>query len=133
MRRDKNDEQWQEVKRKVFEIDKGQCLLCQDLTASEMELWKQSGTDGFSTTKTDPAHHHPVSLYAELMYDVDNLYTLCRCHHERLDYMMHPLTGKHIQQDEVERWWQRIINRRKINQSEHNVELPEMYYDSLDD
>ena len=28
MRRDKDDEQWQEVKRKVFEIDKGQCLLC---------------------------------------------------------------------------------------------------------
>lgn len=129
MRRDKNDEKWQAAKQRCFELDKNQCLLCQCLTVKEALLFEQN-QDGFSTSKIDPAHYKPVSLRPDLIYDADNnIYSLCRRMHERLDHGRDPVTGEYCTPDATEKYWQRIIAKRKENLSKtDNVDLPEFFY-----
>lgn len=125
-RRDKNDERWQECKRKVFELDKGQCLLCQCLTIKEAKIFAEN-LSGFSTTKIDPAHYRPVSQNIELMYDPNNVFSLCRSMHEALDHGRDPVTNKYCTPDVTEQYWQRIIAKRKENLNQTETHLPEFF------
>lgn len=129
MRRDKNDEKWQEAKRRCYELDKSQCLLCQCMTVKEVILFEKNES-GFSTSKIDPAHHLPVSLRPDLMYNADeNIFCLCRAHHEALDHGRDPITGDFCTPDVTEKYWQRIIAKRKENLGQSTVELPSLFYD----
>lgn len=114
MRRDKNDLKWQECKRKVFELDKKQCLLCQALTVAEMLRFQKSNPE-FSLDIIDPAHHIAVSRDTKVMYNVDNVFSICRCHHERLDNCKDPITGKPCTKEDTDYWWSRIIKKRQDN------------------
>lgn len=125
-RRDSNDLQWQEVKRQVRLLDKGQCLLCRALTVAEAKIFKEN-LDGFSTSIIDPAHYKAVSTDGSLCYDVNNVFSLCRQMHERIDYGKNPITGKPATKDEIEAFWQRIIAER--NKTQAKVELPEFFLD----
>lgn len=131
MRRDKNDEQWQATKSRCYELDNGQCLLCQCMTLKELEIFR-SNLSGFSTSKIDPAHHYPVSLRPDLMYDADtNVFCLCRAHHEALDHGRDPVTGDYCTPDVTEKYWQRIIAQRERNLHKSKTELPDFFYDDL--
>ena len=128
-RRDKNDVKWQECKRKVYEMDKSQCLLCQCLTVKEAMISQKNPT-GFSTTKIDPAHYKAASQHPELIYDPSNVFCICRRHHEALDHGRDPVTGDYCTADVTESYWQRIIAKRKENLANSaDVTLLGFYYD----
>lgn len=128
MRRDKNDEKWQECKQIVYDLDKSQCLLCQCMTVAESIAFTNSGP--IITSKIDPAHYKPVSLRPDIMYDPDNVFCICRAHHERLDNCKNPITNEHCSKDVTESFWQRIIAKRKENQNKNVKELP-MFFDDI--
>ena len=136
MRRDKNDEKWQAAKKRCFELDKKRCLLCQCMTVKESLIYKQN-LSGFSIITIDPAHHYPVSLRPDLMYNADeNIFCLCRAHHEALDHMRDPITGDFCSPDVTENYWQRIIQQRKENLSQtHSLDsdIDKPFFESLDD
>ena len=49
--------------------------------------------------------------------------------HERLDHGRDPVTGEYCTPDVTEKYWQRIIAKRKENLSKtDNVDLPEFFY-----
>ena len=126
MRRDKNDEKWQECKRIVYNLDQSRCLLCKCLSVKEAMIFRNSNPE-WSTTTIDPAHHYPVSLRPDLMYDPNNVFCLCRAHHERIDHTRDPITGDFCDSKRTEYWWSRIIQER--NKNTNKVELPTFYDD----
>lgn len=130
MRRDKNDEEWQECKKKVYEMDKSQCLLCQCMTVQESLLFEKSKP--FNTSQIDPAHYKAVSQDIKLMYDPNNVFCVCREHHNRLDRGFNPITNEHCTSDVTESFWQRIIQKRKDNlEGKNKVDIPDFFLDSL--
>lgn len=130
MRRDKNDIKWQECKQKVKEMDKGRCLLCQSLSIQEALLFKKN-LEGYSTTIIDPAHHLPVSQNIKLMYDPNNVFSLCRQMHERIDHNKDPITGNSCSSEIIESYWQRIIKQREKNldTQKNKINLPSFFYE----
>lgn len=130
-RRGKDDELWQECKRQVYEIDQSQCLLCQCMTVAEGITFAKSNP--YNTAKIDPAHHLPVSQRPDIMYDVNNVFCICREHHNRLDNCRHPITGEVCNSEVTESYWQRIIAKRKENlEGGPRVDLPEFFDEDID-
>lgn len=130
MRRDANDEAWQECKRKVYELDKSQCLLCQVMTVQEAMQF--SASNPVNTSTIDPAHRIAVSQRMDLMYDVDNVFCICRCHHNRLDTSRHPITNEHCTSDVTNLFWQRIAKQREENlKGNKKVKIPEFFFEDL--
>lgn len=130
MRRDKNDQKWQDCKRKVLEMDNNKCLLCECLTIPEAIRFQKSNPE-FSTYTIDPAHHIAVSRSIKSMYDPNNVFSICRCHHERLDHSKNPITGKPCNSEETEYWWKRIIKKREENLKGKSIKYFEFYYDQI--
>lgn len=127
MRRDRNDEKWQECKRQVYELDKSQCLMCECMTVAESLAFAKSNPG--ATYIIDPAHYRPVSLRPDIMYDVNNVFCVCRAHHERLDNCKNPITGDFCTSNITESFWQRIIAKRKENLEKPVKDLPEFFDD----
>lgn len=125
MRRDKEDIKWQEVKKKVRQLDHNRCCLCSCLTVKELEERKKSNYCYQSFSIIDPAHYKAVSLDPKHMYDENNIYCLCRSCHESLDHMYSPINGKPIKLEEIEAYWKRIIDTRK--QTSDLLNLPELF------
>lgn len=109
MRRDKNDEKWQAVKKVVKKRDKNICQICKCLTRVEAE---KSNKDALPITLNviDPAHIYPVSLYPEIMYEANNIMCLCRHHHSLIDNYKDPVDGNSIDENQVFYWWWRAKN-----------------------
>jgi hypothetical protein len=107
MRRDKNDERWQEVKRKVKERDQGQDRFLKCLTLKEFEAFKALNPDYLKIL--DPAHVLDVGDYPSLMYCADNILTINRTAHERLDSNRSPISGNVIEKGYVKQWWVKIL------------------------
>lgn len=131
MRRDKNDIAWQECKKQVFEKDQSTCCLCKVMTTAEYQLQKsyiQSKQVFANITTIDPAHHLAVSQRPDLMYDVDNVYCLCRWHHDNLDRNKNPFDQEPITNECVEQFWSRIVESRKEKES---AKLNDFFYDEL--
>jgi len=101
------DEKWLAVREEVFKRDDYQCQLYNKLNFAEKALFFNS--NGYLTKTIDPAHVIPRSLSKNLYYDPDNIVTLDRIFHSRLDAFKHPLTGESIKKSDVEYWWVRII------------------------
>lgn len=109
MRRDKNDEKWQSVKKTVKKRDKNICQICRCLTGDEaIKSRKDAVLITFSII--DPAHIYPVSKYPEIMYEADNIMCLCRHHHSLIDNYKDPITGENIDENKVFYWWWRAKN-----------------------
>jgi hypothetical protein len=106
MRRDSNDEQWQEVKKLVFARDTC-CRLVKVLTAREFLVLQRNA--GFMLSRFDPAHVFGVGPYPKLVYDPENIVRLNRYSHECLDTMKSPIDGTCITKEEKRAWWERII------------------------
>jgi hypothetical protein len=106
MRRDKDDEQWQEAKKIVFARDKS-CRVIQVLTAVEFLILQKNA--GIMLNRFDPAHVFGVGSYPKLIYDINNIVKLNRYSHECLDTMRCPIDGNPITKEEKRVWWERII------------------------
>jgi hypothetical protein len=107
MRRDKNDEQWQECKRKVIARDKNKCQLIAHLTTPEYNTLNRNAPRHLLSI-LDPAHCIAVSEDPTIMYDVSNVWTVNRYSHENLDNLCSPIDGHRITKEEQEIWWRRI-------------------------
>lgn len=125
MRRDKGDTKWQDCKSKVYTLDKSCCLLCQCMTVQESIIFSKSNPE--NTTKIDPAHYKAVSQRQDLMYDPNNVFCLCRTHHNRMDSNRNPITNESCSKEIIESFWQRIINKRQENINTKIAELPEFF------
>lgn len=107
-RRSSGDKEWQKVKKIVRTRDKDQCRLIRCLTAVEYLILKKNA--GPYLNILDPAHYLSVSERPDLCYDSDNICLVNRYSHQNLDDFKNPLTGDPISEEEVQKWWSRIIS-----------------------
>lgn len=110
-RRTSEDIEWQNVKEEVRKRDGGMCVLCRILTKAEYRQFLRSRPVYIDVI--DPAHHESVSGHIEGTYDKDNIYSLCRAMHQRMDNFENPVTGKPMSVEEHDNWWDRIIQGAK--------------------
>lgn len=123
-RRSADDIEWKNVKEDVRKRDGGMCILCRILTREEYKKFINSNPAYINII--DPAHYESVSGHIEGLYDADNIYSLCRAMHQRLDSMEDPVTGKHINKEEHDKWWDRIIKGAKELNEKNPFTHPDM-------
>lgn len=107
VRRGKDDERWQEVKRKVRTRDRDSDRLLRVLTVKELVILRKNAPAPL-LKRLDAAHLFSVGLYPDMMYDENNIVFLNRYSHENLDNMRSPLTGEPLSYEERQQWWARI-------------------------
>lgn len=134
MRRGPDDKQWQEVKEKVRILDAAGCIFCRCMNFQEknIQLAQVRNCDTeipANFTTLDPAHHIAVSSNAKIMYDVDNVYLVCRFHHTRIDNRQNPYTGEKITAEEQEAFWQRAMKMRY--EKPKKAKIPDFMDDDL--
>ncbi len=100
------DEKWIEVREAVFLRDSNYCQLWRVLSIEEKKLFNMT----IDPTVVDPAHVFGKGAFPHLKYDMDNVYSLHRAFHGRLDTQKHPLTGQAITKEEKQVWWERIVS-----------------------
>lgn len=104
--RSEDDEEWVAVRNKCRTRDKNMCCICRLITPGEYAQFLIS--NGAFTGKLDVAHIDAVGSHVEKTYDLDNVALLCRCHHQRMDSMEDPVTGKKMKKSDREAWWERV-------------------------
>lgn len=108
-RRSSSDEQWQSVKKQVKQRDHNLCRWLQILTPSEMADLDKICQNRSMLVPSDCAHYIAVSKDVNKVYDVNNIYFLCRWAHKHLDDLINPLTNEPMEVNEQDYWWWRII------------------------
>ena len=101
------DPLWEDCKRRVDLRDKRQCRLIRCLSASEFHQIK-SGTP----TRIDRCHIFSRSSFPELIYNINNIISLQRFIHQRMDNYQSPITGDLISVEEHFYWWWRIFCKK---------------------
>jgi len=117
MRRDSKDQAWKSVKAQVAERDKV-CRLSRILTVQEFIALRQRA--GSYLSQLDAAHYRAVSEMPELVYDPNNIVLLNHYSHSLLDDYKDPITGKPIDEETHNKWWERIL---KGNPEQYNYLL----------
>lgn len=119
-RRTTLDPKWQKCKEIVRKRDKGRCQF--QYCISIVEAHKLIvGTQ----KELDPAHILAASDRPELIYNPDNVITLQRYIHRRMDNYENPLTGESISLNEHYYWWWRIKNH-KVAEYDENVNYKDL-------
>lgn len=108
-----NDEKWQEIKRIVFNRDKGKCQLIEKLSKIQLKELKFNGYELYQII--DPAHIIPKASFPKCYYDSEVIVCLNRYSHSMLDQQKHPLNGEAISKIEVTSWWMFIVGQEKYN------------------
>ena len=115
MRRDKNDQEWQALKLRVFQRDGG-CQLMKILSPQKaMTLMREAKG---MVQILDPAHVFGVGPFPHLCYVDDNVVLLNRYSHDMLDSMHDPVTGKFIDRETRDRWWTLIVGEERFRKLE---------------
>lgn len=127
MRRDSNDKKWKKCKDKVYKRDKGICQICRCLTAYEVNQTKKLSSLPHLFLQIDPAHILPVSVYPEIMYDENNILSLCRHHHTLIDDYQDVVSGEHIQENKVFYWWWRA-KFQETSQYDESIDYKNLLY-----
>lgn len=107
----KIDEKWERVKEVVDKRDKKQCRLFSILSDEEKKLVINDIRGKFKTV--DRAHVFPKSTYKHMKYNSENVVSLFRLFHLRLDACKNPLTDESITNEERCEWWKRIVGEEK--------------------
>jgi len=103
----KVDERWNKVKREVFKRDKYKCQLLPYLPDEYVEL--RNNLMGL-----DSCHIFGKGAYPHMKYDVDNIVTLHRLLHIRMDGHVHPFNGERISHEEILEWWKMIVGSKRF-------------------
>jgi hypothetical protein len=111
---------WEKVKKEVDLRDKRQCQLARCLSISESHQLKIDGPKII-----DRCHIYSRSSYPELIYNKNNIVTLSRYIHRRMDDFKDPIYGNNISIEEHFYWWWRIKNHKieKFNEEINYEEL----------
>lgn len=64
-----------------------------------------------SEKSMDRAHIFAASARPDLIYVVNNIVTLTRFIHKRMDNFLSPVTGNNITREEHYYWWWRILTK----------------------
>ena len=104
--RSAEDIKWQETKAIVTKRDKGMCVLCRLMTSVEYGIFMRSQPTFLG--KIEHAHIESVGNHVEKTYNPDNVVCLCHTHHQRMDSMLDPISGKPMKRSDHEAWWERI-------------------------
>lgn len=104
------DEKWENCKKIVDKRDNRQCRLFPLLTIEERKLVEKQ-LHGYNKV-LDRAHVFRRTI-KHMKYMTDNVYTLYRLFHNRLDQYLDPIYGTPISVEESIKWWKRIIGESK--------------------
>lgn len=104
-------EKWAIIKEKVFKRDGYMCRLIMCLTFNELGILENK----VGRMIIDPAHIFKVGSHPHIKFIPEYIVTLNRYSHNMLDSGKCPLTGKIINQEEVETWWRRIVGNKLYN------------------
>jgi hypothetical protein len=105
-RRTSADPKWAETKKLVDARDKRQCRLMMCLSITESKQLRAE-----SEKTLDRCHIFAASAHPDLIYNVNNIVTLTRFIHRRMDNFKHPLSGENIPPNENFYWWHRILTK----------------------
>ena len=108
-RRGKNDIYWENCKQQVDKRDKRTCQFIRCLLAKEAYSLKTG-----SPAILDRAHIFAASSHPNLIYNVNNVITLSRYIHRRMDDYQDPLTGDPIDVNTHYYWWLRIKTHKFV-------------------
>lgn len=127
MRRDKEDQQWQQVKEITYKRDNGEDRFIKSLTALQASyFFKHNKTSLINTL--DPAHILAVGRYEHIMYEPNNIVWINRVAHERLDSHKNPLTGKLETPENIKKWWKLIMGKEQfIYMSTHYEDFQKLF------
>jgi hypothetical protein len=105
-RRSALDPEWKRVKAEIDRRDKRQCRLLLCLSITEAKQLK------YGSEKTlDRAHIFAASSRPDLIYNTNNIVTLTRFIHRRMDNYQSPVSGENISLQEHYYWWWRILTK----------------------
>ena len=107
-KRDKDDKEWQNVKKFVFERDKNKCRFMSIIPAKDASKIRKIAPSTMLRV-LDPAHVIAVGVCSHLVYEPRNIVTLCRWVHECLDNCKSPITGNMISKEERDSYWIKIV------------------------
>ena len=62
----------------------------------------------------DPCHVFRKSTHNHMRYMLENVVTLHRLFHTRLDQYKHPFTGESIGYDATYKWWEKIVGKERF-------------------
>ena len=121
-KRGSDDQQWQALKLRVMQRDKG-CRLMQILSPQMvMMLMREAGG---RVQILDPAHVFGVGPYPHMCYDDDNVVLLNRFSHEMLDTCHDPIAGKLIDKETRDNWWSLIVGEELFQKLEKRAKSGE--------
>lgn len=102
------DVEWEEIRKKVFERDKGRCRLLSLLSINDLNIIKENDANNLRNI-LDTAHIIPRSMSNNLYYNENNLILLNRYSHSLIDNYKHPITMLPITSIERDEFWIKII------------------------
>ncbi len=112
------DTKWEELKDVIHKRDNYECRLTRLLTPDEN--YGAIKTGFFTRTSLDLAHVVRRSQSKKLYYEPRNIVLLNRIFHGRLDAHKDPVTGKHISNEELKKWWVRMIGKKEWDWLQEN-------------
>jgi len=116
MRRDSKDPEWIKCKSAVDKRDKRQCQFERCLSAKEYHQLRRG-----SPSSLDRAHILSAASRPDKIYNPNNVITLKRYIHRRMDDWQCPLTGEPADANTHFWWWKRIKT--------HSMEAYDPYID----
>jgi len=122
--KDNVDENWEAVRQRVVDRDKGKCRLCECLSLEEWSVAQEVLKNSYPNN-LDCAHVLGKGAHPKLKYVDRNVVSLYRVFHNRLDECKHPLTGKPMDRTVIDFWWKRIIGKAEFEelQEMNNLEV----------
>jgi len=112
--RSSSDPKWKITKDIVDKRDKRSCRFERCISAKEYNQLIQG-----SPKTLDRAHIFAASAHPELLYNPNNVITLRRFIHRRMDDFTNPLNGESISLQEHWYWWYRIYTHKIIKFDEN--------------
>jgi len=106
------DEEWEKVKKIVFERDNNECQLLKKLNKEQLSIFYSKAIPNLVKV-IDPAHYKSRGSFLDLKYEPDNVVVINRISHSRLDIGKSPIDGKTITKEEWHQWWELILGKER--------------------
>lgn len=106
------DSKWLIIREEIFIRDNYRCRLWKVLTMEEKKEVLEDASL-FALNDIDPAHVFGKGSCPKMKYVPENIVTLYRTFHSRLDAYLNPLNGTPISNSEREEWWKRILGEEE--------------------
>jgi 5-methylcytosine-specific restriction endonuclease McrA len=125
LKKQEEDPRWTTVKKEVDLRDKHQCQFQRCISVTESHQLLSVGPKSI-----DRCHIFSRSSYPKLIYNKNNIISLSRYIHERMDNYRSPLNGDFIDENVHWYWWWRIFNH-KIEKYNEEIIYEEILYKEL--